>query len=200
MQWVLVPVKDLGRANSRLGLEPASRIELGIAMLRDVLAAATDRHVALVTTDRRAIQVGAELGALVIEDPGDGLNPALDHASSVLSAKGASVLAVIPADVPWITHEDLDTLFSTSAEVVVVPSPDGGTNALVTRPPGVIPARFGPGSAEAHRLAAEGRTFETLSILRLARDIDGPDDLRTLAASGGPSSATVARELLASVE
>ena len=63
--------------------------------------------------------------------------------------------------------------------VVLVPDRHGaGTNALLLRPPGIIPFAFGRGSRERHVAAARaaGATFEELSG-DLTPDVDTPDDL-----------------------
>ncbi|MEE9198477.1 MAG: 2-phospho-L-lactate guanylyltransferase, partial [Dehalococcoidia bacterium] len=59
------------------------------------------------------------------------------------------------------------------------PSNDGGTNALLTMPPGVIPSRFGPDSLALHIQEAEARgvPYRVLHLPSLAVDIDSPEDL-----------------------
>ncbi len=62
-----------------------------------------------------------------------------------------------------------------------------GTNALALRPTSAIPFRFGPGSHEAHRRAAEAAGLEVVTVERpgLAFDLDTPADLDRLL-SGEP--------------
>ena len=71
---LLIPVKNLGNAQQRLGqaLDQAQRSQLAEAMLRDVMkatAGVTDRiDVFLVTGDARANAIAAEFNFGVIED------------------------------------------------------------------------------------------------------------------------------------
>lgn len=82
--------------------------------------------------------------------------------------------------------------------VRLVPSPDGGTNALVLIPPGAIPFRFGPNSAARHRAAATaaGVRVESIPLPSLAADIDQPRDLLIGGRTAGPRT----RGVLAALE
>lgn len=82
--------------------------------------------------------------------------------------------------------------------VRLVPSPDGGTNALVLIPPGAIPFRFGPNSAARHRAAAAAADIhaESIPLASLAADIDQPRDLLIGGRTAGPRT----RRVLAALE
>ncbi|HEU5002270.1 MAG TPA: 2-phospho-L-lactate guanylyltransferase [Actinomycetota bacterium] len=202
MDAVLVPVKHLDA--SKLRLDPAlgawGRRRLALAMLGDVLRAAAPWPMrVLVTPDAVVADVARTAGWQVLHDPGRGLNAALWAGTALAVEQGASALAVLPFDVPLVSPADLEALFAARASVVVVPSEDGGTGALLRRPAQVIATRFGEASAAAHTAAAQaaGVAVETLHLAGLALDIDDLDDLRRLAASPSEAaSARVARELL----
>lgn len=199
---VLVPVKMLGAAKHRLAavLPASDRRRLALAMLADVLRAAEGFPLRLaVTADPDAEAVGLALGFRLVGDPGGGLNAAVAAGTAAATAAGAASLLVLPADVPLATPDDLDALLRLPSAVVVVPSLDGGTNALLLRPPTAIEARFGPGSAAAHLAAARaaGLTAAEVRPASLALDVDGPGDLERLAHAGaGRESVRVAREAL----
>lgn len=185
---ILIPVKRLAEAKSRLAemLDPADRRRLGLTMLADVLRA-TEKwtHRLIVTSDPDAEAVGLAFGCSLFADPGGGLNAAVAAGTARAVASGATALLVLPADVPLVAADDVTALFAADADVAVAASDDGGTNALLRRPPDVLGAKFGPGSAEAHQAAARaaGLRVRTLDLPSLRLDVDDLADLERLAAS-----------------
>lgn len=169
-------------------------------MLADVLRA-TEKwsHRLIVTNDQDAEAVGLAFGCALVADPGEGLNAAVAAGTHAATDSGASTLLVLPSDVPMVTSDDVTALFSYPEDVVVAPSEDGGTNALLRRPPNVLQPCFGPASAELHRRRADetGLSCRTVEISSLVLDIDHYGDLVTL---GGlenlRESVRLARELL----
>lgn len=202
LESILIPVKRLDRAKLRLSerLAPPDRRRLGLAMLADVLRA-TDKwsHRLIVTSDQDAEAVGLAFGCELVADPGEGLNAAVAAGTRSAVAGGATTLLVLPSDVPMVTSDDVTALFSSPQDVVIAPSRDGGTNALLRRPPETIRPCFGPGSAELHRARAQESGLECRSVemSSLVLDIDRYGDLVTL---GGLTnlreSVRLARELL----
>jgi 2-phospho-L-lactate guanylyltransferase len=191
--WVVVPLRGLEDAKSRLGgqLDAEERLDLVTGLLEQTLAAALDTpgvdQVLLVSPDPAALEMGRELGAVTLRDAGAGLNAALTSAAEHAVLNGAGTLLVLPADLPRVTPEAIATLIGAAGPsrddgrgtVVLVPDRHGaGTNALLLRPPGIIPFAFGRGSRERHVAAARaaGATFEELSG-DLTLDVDTPDDL-----------------------
>jgi 2-phospho-L-lactate guanylyltransferase (CobY/MobA/RfbA family) len=124
-----------------------------------------------------------------------GLNAELTWAAGRPEIAQADRLLVMPGDVPGVRVGELFRLVLPPFPrgVRLVPSPDGGTNALVLVPPGVIPFRFGPGSAARHRTEAEGRGLhaETVPLPSVAADIDRPEDLLVGGRSAGPRTRRV---------
>jgi 2-phospho-L-lactate guanylyltransferase len=188
--YALIPAKQLVRAKARLApvLDGAARRELALAMLRDVLAAATSCRaldgVVVVSRDQRAREIAAAAGAEALAEPGD-LNEALTSAVGKLRARGAERLVVLAADLPLADAESIGALIATDADVAIVPSRDGGTDALLL-PPGAIDLKFGPDSARKHLAAAEaaGLRAARAELPRLALDIDRPTDLELLREQG----------------
>jgi 2-phospho-L-lactate guanylyltransferase len=182
----LIPVKELSLAKARLApmLDGAGRGELALTMFRDVLAAALAcgalDGVAVTSRDEEVLAIAEQAGATPLPEPG-GLNEALSSAAEKLAAHGPSRLLVIAADVPLAAPAEIDAVARADGGVVVVPSRDGGTNALAISP-GAIAFSFGPGSARQHLEAAEraGVRAQRLDVPRLALDIDTPADLQRL--------------------
>ncbi len=204
----LVPVKPIHRAKDRLrpALGRRARLALTRAMLRDVLACLLDSalfiSVTVVTRDRAWRRILRRMGIhTVLPPPGlRGLNAELRWAAERPEVAQADRLLVIPGDVPGVRVSDLFRLVlpPLAEGVRLVPSPDGGTNALLTVPPGRIPFRFGRNSARRHRAAAlrSGLHVEAPALPSLTGDIDRPDDLLTGGRLAGPRT----RRVLAALE
>lgn len=191
----LVPVKRLDRAKERLAgrFDGAARAGIAAALVDDAFAlmAATSFLSWWVVTDDTAVAVRAQqAGFGVVPDPGTGLNHALERALRRLIAAGARSVTVLPCDLPLAAPDDLLDIVDTGAtsEVVVVPSEDGGTNALYLQPPDVIAPAFGPNSLRAHLAAAEaaGVRCSLLSLARLSLDLDTPADVERFLALPAP--------------
>ncbi len=197
MRVALVPVKRLHAAKSRLLplLGRAALERLTLAMLEDVLAALRaareiDR-VAVVTEDPAVADAARAAGAEALLRRDAGLNPSLDAAARTLAAEGARALLVVLGDVPGIEPPDVARLFAALAElggrgVVLAPARDGGTAALLRAPHDVIPSRFGPESAAAHRALARdaGVPLAELELPGLALDLDRPEDVAEFRSAG----------------
>ena len=191
MPVLAVPVKRLERAKTRLAalLSPTERRALTLAMLEDVLDAGAAQRgwdLWVVSGDPAALAAGAQRGA----------RPFIDEAGSLLEALRAveaeaptDDLAVLLADLPLVDAGALaDALAVDAAVVAVRAASDGGTNLLVRRPAGAIPARFGRNSFAKHCWAAgrAGLPLKEAAAPELAFDLDIPADLeRLLAAEGG---------------
>lgn len=190
----VVPLKALELAKGRLAdeLPPERRRELVRWMFARTVAAcraarAVDSVLAVVGDDEGAA-LAAEHGAVVVRDDGGGLQAALALADA--ATRDAAATLVVAADVPLVTGADLDRVWAAAAPadapaVVVAPTSDGGTGALLRRPPGVIPTAFGPDSAAAHlALAARaGVRAVSVDVPALALDVDTPHSLRLVASA-----------------
>jgi 2-phospho-L-lactate/phosphoenolpyruvate guanylyltransferase len=190
MTTAIVPLKGLAEAKSRLGahLSASDRRVLVGWMLARVLeacarAAAVD-DVLVLAGDSEAAALARRHGVRVRQQAAGGLQSALREADALLA--GCPATLVLVADLPRCTAADLDAVAAASAEgVVVVPTTDGGTGALLRRPGGVIPAAFGPGSAAAHAALARRRgvPFRLCHLPGLQADLDTPAQLRAARAA-----------------
>ena len=209
MNAALVPVKRLGEGKSRLlgALDRDALDALTLAMLGDVveslMAAAPVDRVAVVTPDDEVAAAAQRHGAepVLILEPG--LNHALDTAAPKISEPDGSLLVVL-GDVAGVASADIVALYDALGEdaaagAVLAAASDGGTAALLRSPPDAFPGHFGADSAAAHQAAAKeaGVPLRVLELASLRTDLDRPEDLAVLLASGGPAPRT--RALLRSL-
>ena len=194
---ILVPVKNLSSAKQRLAavLDQLARTELAQAMLHDVLTALHDwtnrTQVAVVSSDPYVVRLAREYAFEVIPDPENpGETGAIEMATRICVESGAESTLVIPADIPLIRSWELEEILQNAPAEgsVLVPAADGrGTNAAFRRPANLFPLRFGNDSFKPHLAAAQatGKTCIVLDLPGIAVDVDNPEDLRELVASGG---------------
>lgn len=205
---VLVPVKELDRAKQRLAeaLAPDERAALAEATLRTVLQACGEAELSarVLTDDARAAEVAESFGVPVLaEDPAArGLNGQLEAALEKLEAPEAGVL-ILHADLPLATGEALRAFVEAAPpvpSVTMLRSSDGGTNAMLLRPPGRFRLAYGDDSFARHRAAAEAAGVPVTQVEdeRLKLDLDTPDDLEAFLANpahAGTPAAEVLRPL-----
>lgn len=191
MTAAVVPVKALSLSKSRLALRGGREAvrRLSLAMMADIVEAlravpALER-VAVVTPDPEVAEAASRAGAeaLLRDDPG--LNASIEAAAAEVSTPGAGVLVVL-GDVPALASADVLRLLEAGRDggVVLAPSRDGGTSALLRVPRDAIPACFGPDSAKRHREAAQraGVRFQELALPSLAIDVDVAEDAEAVLA------------------
>lgn len=189
----LVPVKPLRDAKSRLRplLLDSQRRALAVAMLEDILRLLRGvpgiLMTAVVSRDPDAQSLARSLGVQAIAAPPEahGVNQALRYATDIIVRQGASVLLVLPMDVPLASKGDIQAIVEAAWEnpsVVVCRSRRGGVNAVAMQPPGVIPFHFGYRGLAAHRREAAARRvpYKVLEIPSLSFDVDRPEDLKAL--------------------
>ena len=186
----IIPAKSLVEAKSRLAAELPDdrRTAVALNMLRHVIAETVQTpgiaSVGVVSKDEQALEAARELGAMIVLEHGQGLNHALYLGRRwALEQVGAGALLVVLSDLPLLKTSDLTDIVALGehASVVIAPSKDGGTNALLLRPPDAIPFRFGPASASRHAAEAGQRGLAAAQLQRptLAFDVDTPEDVRT---------------------
>jgi 2-phospho-L-lactate guanylyltransferase len=176
---VLVPVKAFSQAKRRLGtaLSDDERQALVRRMAERVVAAAAPLPVAVVCDDNEVAVWARQHGALVVWEPGRGLNGAVEEGVTRLAAMGVEEVTVAHGDLPMASGlADLEPF----AGVTLVPDRhDDGTN--VVRLPTDCGFRFsyGPGSFQRHlaECARIGVPARVLRVPRLALDVDWPADL-----------------------
>jgi 2-phospho-L-lactate guanylyltransferase len=185
----VVAVKGLERGKNRLAevLTEKERHLLITTMLGDVLdalrAARGIASINVLSSDNGVLPKDVEQ----IVDPGEGLNAAVAHAAGVLSNEGAESMLLLPADLPFVTVDDVEALLAAARDHDAVIAPDtrhSGTNALLLRPPQLIAPRFGEQSFTVHVQALRCSTTASVRIVErpgLAHDVDVPADLLALA-------------------
>ena len=201
--WAIVPVKPLRRAKSRLAsvLSKEDRLELSQRMLTHTLEILGEipsiERTLVVSRDSRALALARKLGARTVTERGSPqLNRALVRATLVARRYNVSAVLVLPADLPLLTREDIESLIARGSDPpVVVIAPDrrrSGTNALLSSPPGLIEYAFGPQSFPRHleHARAAGVRLEICELPSLALDVDMPEDLLRLE-SERPAAARV---------
>jgi 2-phospho-L-lactate guanylyltransferase len=185
--WVVVvPVKRLDQAKTRLSTRPApERRALALAFAVDTVRAALGCPgvvgVVVVTDDDEVRAAVSALGATWVPDaPDAGLNAALTHGAEVVrrDSPGAFV-AVLAADLPALRPEELARALDAAGAVdrsFVADAAGTGTTLLTARPGVDLDARFGPRSRAAH--AATGAVaLEPGPVPGLRRDVDTEVDL-----------------------
>jgi 2-phospho-L-lactate/phosphoenolpyruvate guanylyltransferase len=176
---VLVPVKAF--RNAKLRLAPAmsaiERARLAQNMATRVVASAAGLPVAVVCDDPEVAAWARGLGALVIWEPGRGLNGAVQEGVARLSSAGARLVAVAAGDLPFATDLRWVTRFP---GVTIVPDRrQDGTNVIAVPTEAGFTFSYGPGSFarhldESHRLGLATRVVHSAP---LGWDVDVPDDL-----------------------
>ena len=187
MPAIVVPFNGGGKR--RLApLPETTRASLALAMLEDVLAAcALVGETFLVTSDRRARALAAELGAAVVPDEGGGQGGAV---AAALGGVGVRPALVVNADLPCVRPDDLHELVRATPErgLAYVAARDGTTNALGLASSDLFATLYGRESAKRFRDHAAARAVAAASatIPNLVDDVDSLDDLKRLAPRLGP--------------
>jgi 2-phospho-L-lactate/phosphoenolpyruvate guanylyltransferase len=176
---VLVPVKAFAESKRRLGtrLSVDERRSLVRRMAEQVLAAAVPLAVAVVCDDTEVADWARQRGALVVWEPGRGLNGAVEAGVDRLARDGVEYVTVAHADLPMATG--LGTLAPFEGVTLVPDRRGDGTN--VVRIPSRSGFRFsyGPGSFSRHTAECARLRLATrvLDVPDLAFDVDEPADL-----------------------
>ena len=180
---VLVPVKAFAQAKVRLApaLGPAEREALARSMAAAVVRAAIPLPVAVVCDDVDVAIWARACGALVVWEPGRGLNGAVEAGIDQLAAAGVSRVIVAHADLPRATH--LAGLAAGEGVTLVPDRRRDGTNVAVLPAASGFRFSYGPGSFERHQAEARrlGWTPRIVDDPLLAFDVDLPVDLEALA-------------------
>ncbi len=177
-----IPIKPFGVAKARLApvLGAPERARLGMAVAAHTAAAVASSGAAphVVTGDAAVSAWAADHGwGVVAEPPGGGLDGA---AAALVAAAGGGSWAVVHADLPTVTPDDLEAVWDALGHgPVIAPSRDGGTSVLAAT--GTAPFAYGHLSFHRHLAHLPGATV----ICRpgLALDLDEPEDLEVALAS-----------------
>jgi 2-phospho-L-lactate guanylyltransferase len=174
-----VPVKSFAAAKQRLGaaLPDAQRRALVQDMAAGVIVAAAPLPVAVVCDDAEVADWARAHGALVVWEPGRGLNGAVEAGVTRMAELGVEMATVVHADLPLAVGIGLLEPFD---GVTLVPDRENNGTNLIRLPVGCgFRFSYGPGSFERHLQECE-RIGVPVSVVRrpeLAFDVDWPNDL-----------------------
>jgi 2-phospho-L-lactate guanylyltransferase len=187
--YAVVPVKTLLKSKTRLSnfFTLQERPLFTLAMLEDVLKALKSSKVertVVVSSDSTVECLVKNFGMTFLNETRVGLNKALNQAVKWCVKNKAEQVLVLPADVPLVTSKDIDTLvkLAVNNSMVISPSRNGGTNALLQKPPGVVSLCFGPDSFKRHLNKAHIKHVHTKIYVSstIMLDIDSETDLEQL--------------------
>ncbi|PLW78239.1 2-phospho-L-lactate guanylyltransferase [Cohaesibacter celericrescens] len=195
-----IPMKDPSDAKTRLGvsLTQKQRGQLALSLFETVVERvqtvlqsmspeqAQQRHIdiAVVSASPVLQDTAARLGILFFaEGPRSGLSQAVSHLASQAHAQGYSALCVLPGDLADPKLSDLRYLLSyplDEQKVVICPSGDLGTNALMVPLPSPIDFGYGERSFHLHYHATieAGMMPVVLPLTSLRMDVDTLVDLQ----------------------
>ena len=190
--WALLAVKPPHLGKTRLAgvLSRAQRerlIRMMLARVLDALEAANEiDHVAVITTADELLP----RGVIALDDPGTGLNNALDCGRRQLIARGASEVLVLHADLPTLSAAEIDNFVRKGRNTGIALAPDRhghGTNAVFLAGDGDFSFRFGAASFNRHLAEARARALvpTVIHLPGFAMDIDEPADLQAFLGTNG---------------
>jgi 2-phospho-L-lactate guanylyltransferase len=195
----VVPVKETGRAKTRLSPDPVRRQGLALAFALDTVAALTRArrvlHVLVVTDDQAvADAVRAPDVSVVADVPRAGLNPALVHGVDVARGMRAdAAVAMVSSDLPALRPPEMDAVLDACTQhptAFVCDAAGLGTTVLTVRAGADARPHFGPRSRAAHRRVATEVTEVPAPTVR--RDVDTWVDLWDARRMGvGPATTAV---------
>jgi 2-phospho-L-lactate/phosphoenolpyruvate guanylyltransferase len=186
--WAVIPVKGLTESKTRLStyLQGDRRRILVEALLDDVLSSIirskSYRTIMVVSPDENVGSRIRSQDVSFLKQTGIGLNRAVEQANRLAALGHARSLTTVLADIPLVEPADFKEfvgLGSPGRRVVMAPSKKGGTNLMLTSPPGVISPSYGRWSYSKHlrQAQAEGLTAYSVSNGRISFDIDTMSDL-----------------------
>jgi 2-phospho-L-lactate/phosphoenolpyruvate guanylyltransferase len=176
---VLIPVKAFDQAKRRLhlALSTSERRQLARAMADRVVAAAHPLPIAVVCDDSEVAAWARDRGALVIWEPGRGLNGAVESGVDHLRAGGVTQVTVAHADLPRASG--LPEVGEVPGITLVPDRYGNGTNVIAVPADCGFRFSYGPGSFARHRAEADrlGLATRVLDRPDLAWDVDEPGDV-----------------------
>ena len=142
------------------------------------------KKIILATNCPNAISIARLHGITHFETgPDDGLNQAAGETVNHLLENGISDMFLIPADIPLITEEEINSAIKahpSAPSLTIIPSRDKlGSNCLLLSPPSRMPLKFGPDSYFRHLEIAKsnGLKINPMELPGFGLDIDEPADL-----------------------
>lgn len=194
--WLIAPVKPFAEGKSRLAtvLSWQQRRTLNRHLFHNLLAQAKAAQVltgVIVVGRDPQIMAGVAWKQVLFEQEEKAtLNDALEQGRRRALTCNADAILILPADLPLLNKGDITQLHQlgkAQTGMVIAPSHDGGTNALLLHPPQTIPFAFGEQSFAHHCTLAEkaGLSYHIFNSPSLSFDLDWPKDLAQLSAING---------------
>ena len=154
---------------------------------------AKGRLAALLEPEERAELVRRSLAAVLGAVEGAGMK------AVVLTSDDE--LLILHADLPLVTAAALSDLVAQAPpapSATLVRPGDGGTNAMLLRPPGGFPLAYGRGSGDLHEAGAReaGLAVRRADVPALALDLDTPADARALLSTAEGRASEAGRYLV----
>ncbi len=192
--WLIAPVKPFTEGKSRLAavLSPQQRHDLNQRLFYNLLAqaAAAQRFTGIIVvgSDPQIVANRAWDNLWFEQETEHSLNGALEQARRRALALHADAILILPADLPLLTPADIIQLYELGQAqpgMVIAPSQDGGTNALLLHPlqaSQTFPFAFGLHSFDRHcALANQARLpYHVYTSPSISFDVDWPEDLAQL--------------------
>ncbi len=186
--WAVIPVKGLTESKTRLSthLQGNRRRLLVEALLDDVLSSIIRSKVygtiTVISPDENVASRIQLPEVSFLKQTSIGLNRAVEQANRLATLGHARSLTTVLADIPLVEPDDFKevvSLGSPGRRVVMAPSMKGGTNVMLTSPPGIVSPGYGRWSYSKHlrRAQVSGISAYSLSNPRLSFDIDTMSDL-----------------------
>lgn len=194
MIWIVIPINNLSDAKSSLSetLKNENREKLVLCMLDDVLSAVKrvdNVSIVVVSPDRKVLEFARSRFAKPVLDRDIGLNSAIKLVIDKAKNLDVESIIIIPGDVPMLKSSDIINILNMKTgvrDVVITPSNENGTNALLLHPPDVMETHFGGESFPKHinEARSNGINPKIYNSERLERDIDNPADLLKIESLG----------------
>ncbi len=184
----LIPVKSLTNAKSRLAkyLTQEQRNTLVLTMLDHVLEVLTScsqiTKIIIVTPDEKIKKYVLDKGLSVEVETQHGHNKSLTQAAKKETSD--TKLLTLSADLPLLSKKDIEQMIQLSqdCDVVIAPSKDNGTNAILEKSPLILPYLFGINSFENYKNESKKRklSFKIYKSKTISFDVDTIEDMESL--------------------
>ncbi|MFC9555818.1 2-phospho-L-lactate guanylyltransferase [Rhodococcus sp. NPDC056960] len=180
---MVVPIRSLRTAKSRLRVSGAMRSQLALAFFLDTIAAlegCTEVERIVVVSRDATIQAWVRGRCDIVPDGETGLPAAIDCGIERLRRiRHSGPVAVVLPDLPYATADAVDMLFDSAREhlrAFLADATGTGTTCVTAASTDAVVHRFGPNSASAH--AEAGLAALDAPVPNLRNDVDELADLR----------------------
>lgn len=189
----VVPMKDPKRAKSRLSniLVDGTRQRLALTLYRQTLTfltglskqAGCDFDILVVTNSDPIAKLAGDFDVRALQQSDEGgLNAAVAAGCDWAKARDYRSVCILPADLADHDSAEFIRLLECTREdrsIIICPSQDQGTNALMITPPDALPFCYGARSFHRHLEEAKraGLHAVILPLEGISHDIDSASDL-----------------------